>query len=123
VPLDDALDLPDGAEVLSVEIVVPDLGPNEDVFSFNEQLQAAVVLADGAACTITTGAAFRGTAGPAAVQVHGIEGSLSRNAEGSTVRWSWTPGTAWHQVQVTCPTDAQALELAQHVRYPAIPDL
>jgi hypothetical protein len=121
VPLDDALlEVPDGAEVRSVEIVVPELAPNEDVFTYEEQLQAEVVLADHAACTITTGAADSRGVG---IEVHGIEGSLSQSAEGSTVRWSWTPDTAWHQVQVTCPTDAQALGLAEHVVYPALPDI
>lgn len=124
VPLDDALlDVPDGAEVRSVEVVVvPNVVPNGGLL-YEEQLQAAVVLADGAGCTITTGAASREDAGPEQVHVHDIEASLSRSAEGSTVRWSWTPGTAWHQVQVTCSTDAQALELAEHVRYPTLPDL
>lgn len=123
VPLDEALlEVPNGAEVRSVEIVVPELGPNEDVFTYEEQLVAAVVLADGDECTVTTGAAFRGESRGVGVEVHGIEGSLSQSAEGSTVRWSWTPGTAWHQVQVTCPTDAQALALAELVRYPDVPD-
>jgi hypothetical protein len=125
VPLDDALlDLPDGAEVRSVEIVVPELAPNEDVFRPEEQLVADVVLADGAACTVTTGAAFRGDSRGVGVDLHGIDGSLSQSTDGSTVRWSWTPGTAtWHQLQATCPTDEQALDLAEHVVQPVIPDL
>jgi hypothetical protein len=51
--------------------------------------------------------------------VQGIEASLSAAGDRSVVRWSWEPDLlGFQEQQVACPTDEQALALAEHVLPP-----
>jgi hypothetical protein len=111
------LDVPDGARVTALRIVVPESTPLEEGgLGYEEQLEATVVLADGAECTVTTGSPFHGAERGVGVQVHGLDAGLAPGPDGQTVRWSWEPDlVGFQEQQVACPTDEQALALAEHV--------